>query len=35
MEIVFKENINNVQEFNYLYDAVGWGIMMKKYRNKH
>lgn len=25
MMINIKENINNVQEFNYLYDAVGWG----------
>ena len=23
--ISIKENINNVEEFNYLYDAVGWG----------
>lgn len=25
MMIVVKENINNVDEFNLLYDAVGWG----------
>lgn len=23
--IIIKENIKNVDEFNYLYDAVGWG----------
>ena len=23
--ILIKENVNNVDEFNYLYDAVGWG----------
>ncbi len=23
--LVVKENIDNVQEFNYLYDSVGWG----------
>ena len=23
--ISIRENINNVKEFNYLYDAVGWG----------
>ena len=23
--IIIKENINDVQEFNYLYDSVGWG----------
>ena len=23
--MVFKENIDNVKEFNYLYDIVGWG----------
>ena len=23
--ISIKENVNNVEEFNYLYDAVGWG----------
>ena len=23
--ILLKENVNNVEEFNYLYDAVGWG----------
>ncbi|MBE5813294.1 MAG: GNAT family N-acetyltransferase [Clostridiales bacterium] len=25
MNITIKENINNVKEFNLLYDAVGWG----------
>lgn len=25
MNINYKENIQNVKEFNYLYDAVGWG----------
>ena len=23
--MTIKENIKNVEEFNYLYDAVGWG----------
>ena len=23
--ILIKENVNSVEEFNYLYDAVGWG----------
>lgn len=23
--ILIKNNINKVEEFNYLYDAVGWG----------
>ncbi len=25
MNLTIKENINNVEEFNLLYDAVGWG----------
>lgn len=25
MNINYKENIQNITEFNYLYDAVGWG----------
>lgn len=28
--ILIKENVNNVDEFNYLYDAVGWGSYQKK-----
>ena len=23
--IIIKENIKNIDEFNYLYDMVGWG----------
>jgi hypothetical protein len=26
-----KENVINVDEFNFLYDAVGWGHYDKKY----
>jgi GNAT superfamily N-acetyltransferase len=26
----FEENKNNVEEFNYLYDAVGWGAYSKE-----
>lgn len=25
MNLIIKENINNVEEYNHLYDAVGWG----------
>lgn len=25
MNLIIKENIDNVEEFNYLYDAIGWG----------
>ena len=32
--ILIKENINNVEEFNYLYDAVGWGCYDKKISEK-
>ena len=32
--ILVKENVNNVSEFNYLYDAVGWGIMIMKFQKK-
>ena len=28
--ISIKENVNSVEEFNYLYDAVGWGSYDKK-----
>lgn len=28
--IIVKENVKNVDEFNYLYDAVGWGCYDKK-----
>jgi len=28
--ISIKENVNNVKEFNYLYDAVGWGSYDEK-----
>ena len=28
--ILIKENVNSVEEFNYLYDAVGWGSYDKK-----
>lgn len=28
--IRIKENINNVDEFNLLYDSVGWGAYDKK-----
>ena len=30
-----KENIKNIDEFNYLYDSVGWDIMKKNYQKKH
>ena len=32
--ISIKENINSVEEFNYLYDAVGWGSYDKKISKK-
>ena len=28
--ISIKENVNSVKEFNYLYDAVGWGSYDEK-----
>ena len=28
--IILKENVNNVDEFNYLYDKVGWGSYEKE-----
>ncbi len=28
--ILIKENVNSAEEFNYLYDAVGWGSYDKK-----
>ncbi len=31
--ISIKENVNSVEEFNYLYDAVLWETMTKKYQN--
>ena len=33
--IRIKENVNNVDEFNLLYDSVGWGAYEKKYQKKH
>ena len=27
MNIIVKENVKNIEEFNFLYDSVGWGIM--------
>lgn len=33
--ISIKENVNSIEEFNYLYDAVGWEVMTKKYQKKH
>ena len=32
--ILIKENVNNVEEFNYLYDAVGWGSYDEKVSEK-
>lgn len=32
--ILIKENINNVEEFNYLYDAVGWESYDRKVSEK-
>ncbi len=31
---LIKENVNNVDEFNFLYDAVGWGSYEKKISEK-
>ena len=33
--ISIKENVNSVEEFNYLYDAVGWESYNEKYQRKH
>ena len=32
--IVFKQNIDNIEEFNYLYDAVLWGAYSKEITRK-
>ena len=32
--ILLKENINNVKEYNYLFDAVGWGSYEEKVSKK-
>ena len=32
--IRIKENVNSVEEFNYLYDAVGWGSYDEKVSKK-
>ena len=32
--ISIKENINSIEEFNYLYDAVGWGSYDEKVSKK-
>jgi predicted GNAT family N-acyltransferase len=32
--IRIKENVNNVEEFNYLYDSVGWGSYDKEISKK-
>ena len=32
--ISIKENINSIEEFNYLYDAVGWGSYYEKVSEK-
>ena len=32
--IVFKENNKNIEEFNFLYDAVGWGAYNEKVTKK-
>ena len=32
--ISIKENINSIEEFNYLYDAVGWGSYDEKISEK-
>ena len=32
--ISIKENVNSVEEFNYLYDAVGWGSYDEKVSEK-
>ena len=32
--MVIKENIDNVEEFNYLYDSVGWGAYDREISSK-
>ncbi len=32
--ISIKENVNSIEEFNYLYDAVGWGSFDEKVSEK-
>lgn len=32
--ISIKENVNSIEEFNYLYDAVGWGSYEEKVSEK-
>lgn len=32
--ILIKENVNSIEEFNYLYDAVGWGSYDEKVLEK-
>lgn len=32
--ILIKENVNSIEEFNYLYDAVGWGSYDEKVSEK-
>ena len=32
--IIIKENINNIDEYNYLFDAVGWGHYEKEVSKK-
>ena len=32
--IKLEENVNSVEEFNYLYDAVGWGSYDEKVSKK-
>ena len=32
--IAIKENVNSIEEFNYLYDAVGWGSYDEKVSEK-
>ena len=32
--ISIKENVNSIEEFNYLYDAIGWGSYDKKVSEK-
>lgn len=34
MNLIIKENIDNVEEFNLLYDAVGWGAYGKEISQK-
>ena len=34
MNLIIKENIDNVEEYNLLYDAVGWGAYDKKISKK-